>query len=179
MQISILRSSVLTLSCDYEHNPCVSFCRRMFNNLKTNYDAAYHMLLLQLVNKNSGVETTQKAANLLNAISSTSISGSKSVIRFMTDHQDTMFNRFGTLQGLFDSILQTVVDNIRHESELEKLREIYERTRDVLPSEEEKVLHMIQNAREHIRWATYYYRDVELWLDKRFVLEHRESEHVK
>ncbi|KAL3203647.1 hypothetical protein MRX96_041835 [Rhipicephalus microplus] len=251
MQISILRSSVLTLSCDYEHNPCVSFCRRMFNNLKTNYDAAYHMvphsyrplvfcqaikhgneedfnflwkhyelsantqervvllkalscttdlkllerLLLQLVNKNSGVETTQKAANLLNAISSTSISGSKSVIRFMTDHQDTMFNRydggcdwvseqpflqkFGTLQGLFDSILQTVVDNIRHESELEKLREIYERTRDVLPSEEEKVLHMIQNAREHIRWTTYYYRDVELWLDKRFVLEHRESEHVK
>ncbi|KAH8024435.1 hypothetical protein HPB51_022944 [Rhipicephalus microplus] len=136
-------------------------------------------LLLQLVNKNSGVETTQKAANLLNAISSTSISGSKSVIRFMTDHQDTMFNRFGTLQGLFDSILQTVVDNIRHESELEKLREIYERTRDVLPSEEEKVLHMIQNAREHIRWITYYYRDVELWLDKRFVLDHRESEHVK
>lgn len=235
MQISILRSSVLTLSCDYEHNPCVSFCRRMFNNLKTNYDAAYHMvphsyrpivfcqaikhgneedfnflwkhyelsantqervvllkalscttdlkllerLLLQLVNKNSGVETTQKAANLLNAISSTSISGSKSVIRFVTDHQDTMFNRFGTLQGLFDSILQTVVDNIRHESELEKLREIYERTRDVLPSEEEKVLHMIQNAREHIRWTTYYYRDVESWLDKRFVLDHREREHVK
>ncbi|KAL1431497.1 hypothetical protein MTO96_014142 [Rhipicephalus appendiculatus] len=237
MQISILRSSVLTLSCDYEHNPCVSFCRRMFNNLKTNYDASYHMygaalvpspsysvkaikhgneedfnflwkhyelsantqervvllkalscttdlkllerLLLQLVNKNSGVETTQKAANLLNAISSTSISGSKSVIRFMTDHQDTMFNRFGTLQGLFDSILQTVVDNIQHESELDKLREIYERTRDVLPSEEEKVLRMIQNAREHIRWTTYYYRDVEVWLDKRFVLDHREREHVK
>ncbi|XP_065297896.1 aminopeptidase N-like [Dermacentor albipictus] len=235
MQISILRSSVLTLSCDYDHNPCVSFCRRMFENLKTNYDAAYHMvpysyrpivfcqaikhgnqndfnflwkhyemspntqervvllkalscttdlkllerLLLQLVNKNSGVETTQKAANLLNAISSTSISGSKSVIRFMTDHQDAMFNRFGTLQGLFDSILQTIVDNIRHESELEKLHSIYERTRDVLPSEEEKVQRMIQNAREHIRWTTYFYRDVESWLDKRFVLTHREREHAK
>ncbi|XP_077484643.1 aminopeptidase N-like [Amblyomma americanum] len=235
MQISILRTSVLTLSCDYEHAPCVSFCRRMFDNLRTNYDAAYHMLpysyrpivfcqaikhgneddfnflwkhydisantqervvllkalscttnlqllerlLLQLVNKNSGVEMTQKAANLLNAISSTSVSSSKKVIRFMTDHQGAMFNRYGTLQGLFDTILQTIVDNIRHESELEKLHSIYERTRDVLPSEEEKVLHMIQSAREHIRWTTYYYRDVEAWLDKRFVLDHREVEHGK
>ncbi|KAK8788793.1 hypothetical protein V5799_021434 [Amblyomma americanum] len=78
-------------------------------------------LLLQLVNKNSGVEMTQKAANLLNAISSTSVSSSKKVIRFMTDHQGAMFNRYGTLQGLFDTILQTIVDNIRHESELEKV----------------------------------------------------------
>lgn len=233
MQISILRGSILTLSCDYDHTPCVSFCRRMFENLKANYDAAYHMvpfsyrsivfcqaikhgndddfnflwqhyyasadtqerivllkalsctanvkllekLLLQLVNKDSGVETTQKAANLLNAMSTTSTSGSSSLIRFMTSHQDAMFNRYGSLQGLFDSILQTIVDNIRHEGELQKLRAIYERTRDVLPSEEQKVQRMIQSAREHIRWTTYYYRDVEAWLDKRFVLDHREMGH--
>ncbi|KAH9368198.1 hypothetical protein HPB48_010621 [Haemaphysalis longicornis] len=186
MQISILRGSILTLSCDYDHTPCVSFCRRMFENLKANYDAAYHMVpfsyrsivfcqaikhgndddfnflwqhyyasadtqerivllkalsctanikLLEkyvhlrgdvharatLVNKDSGVETTQKAANLINAISTTSVSGSSSLIRFMTDHQDAMFNRYGSLQGLFDSILQTVVDNIRHEGELQKV----------------------------------------------------------
>ncbi|KAM7284904.1 aminopeptidase N [Ixodes scapularis] len=130
-------------------------------------------LLLQLVNKDTGVETTQKAANLLNAISSTSLSGSTSVIRFMTNHQEAVFNRYGSLQGLFDSILQSIVDNIQHESELSKLHEIYERTRDVLPGEEEKVLQMISNAREHIRWSSHFYRDVESWLEKRYFLDHQ------
>ncbi|KAG0429976.1 hypothetical protein HPB47_023114 [Ixodes persulcatus] len=229
LQLSILRTSILTMSCDYEHTACVTFCRKMFDNLRGNYDSSFHMiphsyrpivfcqaikhgtesdfnflwkhyetattpqekavllkalsctgnlqllekLLLQLVNKDTGVETTQKAANLLNAISSTSLSGSTSVIRFMTNHQEAVFNRYGSLQGLFDSILQSIVDNIQHESELSKLHEIYERTRDVLPGEEEKVLQMISNAREHIRWSTHFYRDVESWLEKRYFLDHQ------
>ncbi|CAN7983602.1 unnamed protein product [Ixodes hexagonus] len=235
LQTSILRTSILTLSCDYEHTACVTFCKKMLDNLRGNYESSYHMiphsyrpivfcqaikhgteadfnflwkhyemattpqertvllkalsctgnlqllekLLLQLVNKNSGVETTQKAANLLNAISSTSLSGSTSVVRFMSDHQEAVFNRYGSLQGLFDSILQSIVDNIQHESELSKLHEIYERTKDVLPSEEEKVLRMISNAREHIRWSSHFYRDVESWLDKRFFLDHQEMSRRK
>ncbi|EEC03610.1 hypothetical protein IscW_ISCW002851 [Ixodes scapularis] len=53
------------------------------------------------------------------------------------------------------------------------LHEIYERTRDVLPGEEEKVLQMISNAREHIRWSSHFYRDVESWLEKRYFLDHQ------
>ncbi|XP_077536164.1 aminopeptidase N-like [Haemaphysalis longicornis] len=225
MQISLLRSALLTLSCDYDHQPCVNFSRRMLENLKTNYDAAFHLvpysyrplvlcqaikhgpdddfhflwkryemstsgqeraillkalsctanlkllekLLLVLVNKNGGgAESSQKAANLLNAISSTSLAGSSSIVRFMAGHHDAMFSRYGALHGVFDSVLQTVVDNIRHENELHKLHEIYERTRDVLPSEEEKVLRMIHRAKEHIRWTSKYYRSVDVYLEHRF-----------
>lgn len=225
MQISLLRSSLLTLSCDYEYQPCVNFSLRMLDNLKINYDAAFHLvpysyrplvlcqaikhgtdgdfnflwhryeistssqeravllkalsctanlkllerLLMQLVNRNGGgAETTQKAANLLNAISSTSLAGSSSVVRFMAGHHDAMFSRYGALHGVFDSVLQTVVDNIRHEKELHKLLQIYERTRDVLPSEEEKVLRMIHRAKEHIRWTSRYYRSVDVYLEERF-----------
>ncbi|XP_064471423.1 aminopeptidase N-like [Ornithodoros turicata] len=224
LQISILRVAILTLTCDYGHEPCVSFCKKMFENLKSNYELSYHMipysyrslvycqaikfgneadfnflwkhyetaatnqeravlikalsctpdlkllekLLLKLINKKSGVETTQRAANLLNAISSTSLSGSSTVVRFMSSHQEAVFGRYGTLQGLFDSILESIVDNIRHESELQKLHDIYERTKDVLPEEEEKVQRMIGNAKEHIHWTTRYYRDVETWLEKRY-----------
>ncbi|KAH9376243.1 hypothetical protein HPB48_013153 [Haemaphysalis longicornis] len=126
-------------------------------------------LLLVLVNKNGGgAESSQKAANLLNAISSTSLAGSSSIVRFMAGHHDAMFSRYGALHGVFDSVLQTVVDNIRHENELHKLHEIYERTRDVLPSEEEKVLRMIHRAKEHIRWTSKYYRSVDVYLEHRF-----------
>lgn len=39
----ILRTSILAFSCDYDHAPCVMFCKKMFENLKVNYDNTFHL----------------------------------------------------------------------------------------------------------------------------------------
>lgn len=68
--------------------------RKRTDTHQTSCNARFRRLLMQLVNRNNpGAETSQKAANLLNAISSTSLAGSSSVVRFMAGHHDAMFSR--------------------------------------------------------------------------------------